>query len=113
MMDTVYRIQNKKNIGPYYKNSSNEDKKEIMDMVRIHNKSHFKPKMDSIPGQLCAFSSLTQLNMWFSQSEISMLKRYDYFIYEVKKVNIVKKDSFQVLFEKCEGWNEKDQKKLN
>ena len=113
MMDTVYRIQNKENFGPYYKNLFNEDKKEIMEMIKIHDKDlDSKPLMSNI-GKFSAFSSLTQLEMWFSQSEISMLKRYDYFIYEVKKVNIVKKDSFQVLFEKCEGWNEKDQKKLN
>ncbi len=111
-MDTVYRIQSKFGIGPYF-NAYKSEIKCIKDMLIRHNSDSDKPIIYSEPGQYSGFLTLEQLHNWFSKQEISMLKRNKYFIYEVKKVKIIEEDGVQVLFEKCGGWNSRNQKRLN
>ncbi len=108
-MSTIYRIQSRFGIGPYFSGIH----KEIKDMTRKHDTQYNKPITDSEPGQYSGFLTLEQLYYWFSKAEITMLKRYKYFIYEVKKVIIVDNDEKQVLFEKCGNWAIKNQKRLN
>ncbi len=112
-MDTVYRIQSRFGIGPYF-NASKSQIKDIKDMLIRHNDQRKnKPIIDSEEGQYSGFLTLDSLHNWFSKQEISMLKSHKYFIYEVKKVKIVNQDGIQVLFEKRGGWNLRNQKRLN
>ncbi len=111
-MDTVYRIQSRFGIGPYF-NAHKSQIKDIKNMLIKHNADSDKPIIDSEPTQYSGFLTLEQLYNWFSKQEISMLKNHKYFIYEVKKVKIVNQDGIQVLFEKCGGWDSRNQKRLN
>ena len=111
-MDTIYRIQSRFGIGPYF-NARKSQIKDIKDMLTRHDNDSNKPIIYSMPGQYSGFLTLDSLHNWFSKQEISMLKSHKYFIYEVKKIKIVNQDGIQVLFEKCGGWTSRNQKRLN
>ncbi len=103
-MESLYRVQNEQGIGPYWA----EDKSgRIQDLLYAHNNSaeiHPDPGQDGYSirddNEFCAFSTMEQLNDWFTPDEFAMLQEEDFEIIELgpDQVEIVVELSKQTIF---------------